>query len=156
MHPDQYRMGYRVLSELAAFPAVQSALEQWPCIFNAITFVSNRCSPLHRDSKGSFPLFDILASTGEYTHAPWVFQPLGLQIPNNPGSMCGVSGKAFRHGVAPADGRRECHAFYMRKELQEFVSVRPCSWMCQDVYGPWIGSGTNGTKVLANIDDFCI
>lgn len=150
MHPDQYRMGYQVMRQLAHYPRVQECLTRWPSIFNALTVVSNRGCPMHRDHKGSFPLFDILASTGHYSSAPWLVMPLGLQLPNRPGSICGVSGKAFRHGAVLADGPRLCHAFYMRKELQDFTNVLPCSWMTQDVYSAWMGTRIDEEKFHIN------
>ncbi|KAK7680056.1 hypothetical protein QCA50_017002 [Cerrena zonata] len=139
MHPDQYRMGYEVLKHLSSLQQVERALSRWPSIFNAITLISNRHCPMHRDNKGSFHLFDILVSTGSYSNAMFCCTPLGIQIGNTPGTIIGFSGTAFRHGVAQADGARVCHAFYMRGSLQEFSNVRPCSWMTQEVYRRWIG-----------------
>ncbi|KAK7680151.1 hypothetical protein QCA50_004714 [Cerrena zonata] len=103
MHPDQYRMGYEVMTGLMHYEQVNLALSTWPSVFNAATVISNRCCPMHRDNKGSFPLFDILISTGDYSNAPISILPVGIQFPNGPGSMCGFSGFGFRHGVAGAD-----------------------------------------------------
>ncbi|KAK7682188.1 hypothetical protein QCA50_014775 [Cerrena zonata] len=140
MHPDQYRMGYEVLKHLASNAHVEEALQRWPSIFNAITLISNRHCPMHRDNKGTFHLFDILVTTGSYSTAPFCSLPLGIQVGNMPGTVLGFSGSAIRHGVAPADGARICHAFYMRGSLQEFSGVRPCTWMTQEVYRQCIGS----------------
>lgn len=81
--------------------------------------------------------------------------PLGIELPNSPGSICGLSGKAFRHGVADADGGRVCHAFYMRKSLHDFTKVRPCGWMTQEVYRQWIGKDGGGSKLDLTIDLTC-
>ncbi|KAK7676856.1 hypothetical protein QCA50_020192 [Cerrena zonata] len=152
MHPDQYRMGYEVMTGLMHYEQVNLALSTWPSVFNAATVISNRCCPMHRDNKGSFPLFDILISTGDYSNAPISILPVGIQFPNSPGSMCGFSGFGFRHGVAGADGARICHAFYMRRELQIFTGVVPCSWMTQDVYRRWIGESIGRSRFHWKLD----
>ncbi|KAK7680045.1 hypothetical protein QCA50_016991 [Cerrena zonata] len=144
MHPDQYRMGYEVMTRLMTYPEVNDTLISWPCIFNAATVISSRCCPMHRDTKGSFPLFDLLISTGKYTTAPLSLLPIGVQLPNCPGSISSFSGMGFSHGVAHAEGARVCHAFYMRQALQVFTNVIPCSWMTQDTYKQWIGDRSRG------------
>lgn len=152
MHPDQYRMGYEVMQRLLRCSQVFDVLCQWPCIFNAITTISNRCSPMHRDTKGSFHLFDIVISTGQYHTAPFTIEPIGIQFPNTPGSICSLSGMAFQHGAAVADGARICHALYMRKSLQTFTNVRPPSWMTQEVYRRWLGKEGGGDRVHLGLD----
>lgn len=148
MHPDQYRVARSTLGALCQHQRVKNSAARWPTVWSAITLVSNRCCPLHRDVSGSFALFDLLVSTGKYSTAPLELQPLGIQIPNGPGTMCGVSGKAFRHGVAHADGPRRCHAFYMRASLPRFMNVVPCTWMAQDVYEKWVGEGELRKKMV--------
>lgn len=152
MNPDQYRMGYEVIQGLMQYDQVVHALSQWPCIFNAVTTISNRCSPMHRDIKGSFPFFDLLISTGDYSTAPLSIQPIGIQFPNGPGSVCGLSGVGFQHGVAAADGARLCHALYMRKSLQLFTCVRPSSWMTQETYRAWLGGGVAASQIHLRLD----
>ncbi|KAK7696209.1 hypothetical protein QCA50_000862 [Cerrena zonata] len=156
MHPDQYRMGFEILSKLALYAKVEEALLQWPSIFNAITVISNRHCPMHRDTKGAFHLFDILVTSGEYTTAPLIILPIGLQVPNSAGTILGFSGAAFRHGVAPADGTRLCHAFYMRVSLQSFTDTRPCSWMTQEVYRDCLGEENSAITGVLHLDPMSI
>ena len=140
MHPEQYRAGMEVLRKLQNDRHSPEELWRWTSIFNAITLISGRHCPMHRDTSGDFHLYDILLSVGEYTSAPMCLMPLGIQISNSPGTLVGYSGFAIRHGVAPADGTRIGHAFYMRKSLQSYSSVRPCGWMTQECYHMWIGA----------------
>ena len=156
MHPDQYRVGYEVLQRLATVSNCGEALATWPMVFHAVSIISNRSSPLHRELKGCFPYFDLLISVGDYSQAPLEIWPVGLQLWNSSGTVCGVSGKAFLHGVAESDGPRICHALYMRKDLQEFVAVKPCSWMAQSVYSDCIGSHACRQKLMLDKDLFSI
>ena len=154
MHPQQYRAGVEALQRLHHYPNAPSELQRWPSIFNAITIISSRHCPMHRDTGGDFHMYDILASIGDYTSARMCLMPLGIQISNSPGTVVGYSGLAIRHGVAPADGPRVCHALYMRSSLQEYTGVRPCGWMQQECYRRWIGD----TPLVhsLHLDPFCI
>ena len=156
MHPDQYRVGYEVLQCLATVSECGDVLATWPTVFHTVSIISNRSSPLHRELKGCFPYFDLLVSVGDYSQAPLELWPLGLQLQNSSGTICGVSGKAFLHGVAEPDGPRFCHALYMRKDLQEFVTVKPCSWMTQSVYSNSIGNHLVRQKLILDEDPFSI
>ncbi|KAK7681501.1 hypothetical protein QCA50_015233 [Cerrena zonata] len=139
MHPDQYRMMYETQKAIATDSRFEASISNWPFIFNATTIVANRRCRLHRDTRGSMQLFDLLVSVGRYQNAPFFLHPAGLQIPNSPGTIVAFSGKAFPHGVAKANGSRVCHAFYMRQSLQIFTKVRPSEWMKQEVYRQWVG-----------------
>ena len=97
---------------------------------------------VHRDVGGDFHLYDILTSVGEYTSAHMCLMPLGIQIRNAPGTLTAFSGAAVRHGVAPADGHRICHALYMRKALHAYSAVHPCGWMTRGKFAQWMGGGS--------------
>ena len=139
MHPAQYSMAYQAGEEMMKDKQFQNTLSAWPLIFNATSIIANRRCPLHRDSKGSFNLFDLLVTVGSYSKAPLYLHPLGVQIPNTSGTVTGFSGRAFRHGVAAADGSRVCNAFYMRDSLRRFARIRPPGPMLQEVYARWVG-----------------
>ena len=149
MHPAQYSMAYQVGTEIMKDEKFRGRLEFWPIIFNATSIIANRRCPLHRDSKGSFNIFDLLVTVGHYSKARLYLHPLGIQIPNMPGTVTGFSGRAFRHGVAAADGPRVCNAFYMRDSLRRYTRVRPAGCMTQEIYAPWVGS--KGTQHLSNL-----
>ena len=149
MHPAQYSMAYQVGEVMMKDEQFHDPLCAWPLIFNATSIIANRRCPLHRDSKGSFNLFDLLVTVGSYTKAPLYLHPLGVQIPNISGTVTGFSGRAFRHGVAAADGSRICNAFYMRYSLRRFARIRPPGPMLQEVYARWVGN--IGTHHLADL-----
>ena len=139
MHPDQYRLGIQTLRAMEQFPKVKEALKQWPTPFSAIAIIANRASPMHREQRGHFQLFDVLLSVGTYGTAPLMVEPLGIQMKNGPGTVYAFSGRLCRHGVAFADGARTCYALYMRPEITRFCDVYPCSWMTQDTYKSFVG-----------------
>ena len=97
-----------------------------------------------------------MVSAGEYTTAPLEVWPSGLQLPNRSGSICGVSGRGFLHGVAESDGPRISHVIYMRKDLQEYTGVKPCPFMEQTVYNDYLGTLPDPSNFLINEDPFCI
>lgn len=154
MHPDQYRMARDMLWVSRADTALQPVLAKWPSVFTAISIIANRISPLHREQHGDNRFFDILLSCGQYTVASIELQPLGFHIPNGPGTVIGCSGKAIRHGTAESDGTRICVAFYMRTSVQSFLRVRPCQYMVQEVYRPWIGAVNNTVYKSLSKDPF--
>ena len=145
MHPDQYRLAVETVAAISSLQRVGSTLKSWPTIFSVITVVANRASPMHREQRGDFHLFDILLSVGSYTVAPITLQPLGIQMKNSPGTLCGVSGKFCRHGIGFADGARIGYALYMRPEIYRFAGVYPCGWSTQDTYKKFMG-GKSPTK----------
>lgn len=129
-----------VLRSMNRSTAHRHCLSRWTSVFNAVTLVVGRHCPMHRDTGGDFHLYDILTSVGDYTSAPMCLMPLGVQVRNSPGTMVAFSGFGIRHGVAEADGHRICHALYMRKSLQRYCAIRPCTWMTQKVFAPWLGT----------------
>ena len=139
IHPDQYRAGMEVMRSMRRSILENRCLSRWPSVFNAITLISDRHCPMHRDSGGAFYLYDMLISVGSYTSAPMCLMPLGVQVRNSPGTVVAFSGSAIRHGVAEADGHRICHALYMRESLHRYCGVQPCGWMTQNCFAPWIG-----------------
>ena len=148
MHPDQYRLGIQTLHAMERFSKVNRALKQWPTLFSAIAIIANRASPMHREQKGHFQLFDVLLSVGGYNLAPLMVEPLGIQMKNGPGTLYGFSGRLCRHGVAFADGARICYALYMRPEIPRFCEVYPCGWMTQNTYKEFVGNGVASDKFV--------
>ena len=139
IHPEQYRAGMDVIRYIQQTTDAGHKIGHWTSVFNAVTLISDRHCPMHRDTGGDFRLYDIVTSVGDYTSAPMCLMPCGIQIRNSPGTLVAFSGAAIRHGVAPADGHRLCHAFYMRKSLQDHSAVRSCGWMTQSWYMGWLG-----------------
>ena len=136
------------IKAMEAYKHVRASVKRWPTIFSAITVIANRACPMHREPNGDFHLFDILVSAGSYTSAPFLAEPLGVQLRNGPGTVFGFSGRLCRHGVTFADGERIAYALYMRPEVARFGNVYPCSWMTQDMYREYLGNVATGEKFI--------
>lgn len=102
-------------------------LEQWAAPFNAMSIISNRESPIHRDP-GSRPAWsDLLLALGEYQDGRLELPGLGLLYRYNPGTIVGFSGCAFAHG-AKCDGDRACIAWYMKDNVMKRLGLPVCGW----------------------------
>lgn len=154
MHPDQYQMARDMLWIAQADTTFQPVLTKWPSMFSAISIIANCISLFYHKQHGDYCFFDILLSCGQYTVASIKLQPLGFHIPNRLGTVIGCSGKATCHGTAELDRSCICLAFYMRTSVQFFLCIRPCQWMVQEVYRPWIGAVKNAVYKLLSGDPF--
>ena len=47
----------------------EAILALWPTMFNAISVLSNRVSPFHRDTKSQAEWYDMLVTVGPYSNA---------------------------------------------------------------------------------------
>jgi hypothetical protein len=104
------------------------ALEVWWTPFTAMTVVSNRETPLHRDMAGRVDWVDMLLALGEYEHGRFSFPGLGIVYRYNPGTILAFSGKALQHG-ATCPGNRACIALYMRDNVIKRLKVPTPTWL---------------------------
>jgi hypothetical protein len=126
IHPDLYIAGRECLLKLLEGPDcvedpdnVKEIALLWSSVFNAMSVISNRSSPPHRDPKTRSEWYDILLTVGPYSVA-WLDLPAtGLRLLYKSGTFVAFSGKFLRHGVEPVDGERVCVAYYMRDNVQE-------------------------------------
>jgi hypothetical protein len=129
MHPRQFWEG--VTNILALGPIAEDMqlqqipekLRQWASVFCALSVISNRETPLHRDALSRMQWFDILTSVGRYSHARMSLPSLEIELRYDPGVMVGMSGRAVRHGVHKVDGDRICWAWYMRDNVHDFTKT---------------------------------
>ena len=75
VQPEVYHTGHRALEKLFNEPdfvnkrvELFDALEVWWTPFSAMSVVSNRETPLHRDMGGRVEWSDMLIALGEYHH----------------------------------------------------------------------------------------
>ncbi|KAG2108098.1 hypothetical protein BD769DRAFT_1352873 [Suillus cothurnatus] len=129
MHPRQYWEGLTnmvTLGSLANEMELQQMPEKlckWASVFSALSIVSNRETPFHRDTLSRMQWFDILTSVGHYSHARMLLPSLQIDLRYDSGVMVGMSGRAVRHGVHKVDGDRICWAWYMRDNLHDFTKT---------------------------------
>ena len=102
-----------------------AALRDWNLPFNGIAIVSNRLTPLHRDTYGQKEWLDILVALGEYTHGRLEIPTFNIAFQYDPG--CLAAGRLLRHRVM-CEGERACIAYYMRDNVMERLGQEVVSW----------------------------
>ena len=145
IHPAQYEMAWKVKQELLFNGSCAETLAVWPSVFTAMSVISNRETPYHRDSQSRMCWYDMLTSVGPYKDAPLYLSPLGIRIHNPPGTICAFSGMALRHGVRYTPDPRISFAMYLRENVRAGVHVLPAKWMTQSVY-----------RRITGLPQFCI
>jgi hypothetical protein len=133
MHPEQYFDGMRNMSALQQLAlsgqlAIEHVIYHWASVFNALSIISNRESPFHRDPLLRLQWFDILTSTGTYENATVSLPSLGIEMKYAPGVMLGILGKFVRHGVHRVQGTRICWAWYMRESVHRYTHTPRGEW----------------------------
>lgn len=129
MHPDLYKSSLAALLQLQDQEEHATVLAKWGTVFNALSFISNRAAPLHRDSKSRKDWYDLLVSFGTYADATFHLPGLGMQFPYRSGTIVAFSGSLLRHGVSAHEGERACLAYYMRESVHKRLGVPMAGWM---------------------------
>ena len=132
-------MGLKVHASMTSRGRCADTIARWPSAQTAISIISNRATPFHRDEKGRMQWYDLLTSIGTYTKAPLYLSPLNMRFDNTPGSVCFFSGMAIRHGVRKCTGSRIAIATYLRDDVREGEGITPAEWMTQTEYLPYVG-----------------
>ena len=123
-HPNLYDAGINCLSKLGQDERLRSAVSKWPFLANAITVISNRQSPLHRDGASSrASWYDILLSVGGDASTYLDLWSLGVRCKYDSGSCALFSGRIIIHGVSESQNDRVCVAMYMKDNLHERAGV---------------------------------
>jgi hypothetical protein len=129
MHPRQYWEGLTnilalgPIAEDMQLQQMPEKLREWASVFCALSVISNRETPLHRDALSRMQWFDILTSVGRYSDARMSLPSIEIDLRYDPGVMVGMSGRAVRHGVHKVDGDRICWAWYMRDNVHDFTKT---------------------------------
>lgn len=133
IHPELYESSRLAICRLAegeaSIPGRDFALRNWGTVFNAITIVANRYSPMHRDTQSRMQWFDILTSVGPCQGGILTLGDLNVTFPYPSGTVFAFSGKLLQHAASDVKGERICVAYYMRDKVQERLGVRAADWM---------------------------
>lgn len=141
MHPALYRAGCEAMAKLTAQqPHLSKILQRWGTPFTAITIISNRSTPAHRDTRSLKEYFDILTSVGQFSNAVMELDGVGIQVMVTPGTVIGLCGWVLRHAVKKCSGDRIFYGWYMRSAVHASQGIRPASWMPQETYRTFIGN----------------
>lgn len=148
IHPDQYDMGRLTHDRIIHSNTSGTTVQEWPSVYSALSIISNRKTPYHRDCHSRMPWYDSLMSIGPYGIAPLYLEPFRFRVNNPAGSLCAFSGMAIRHGVRKCMKSRISFAWYMRENVREGQDVSPAGWMRQEVYSQYVGR--NGISINRN------
>lgn len=135
MHPEMYEAGRQAISKLGRWSSEQDNAEMnailpiWPSIFNVMSVMVNRMSPLHNDRNGRPQWFDLLITVGNYSDLDIAIPTISRRFRYNPGTAVAFSGQMLQHGVGQAEGDRGVLSFYMRDNVHEFVDVPRSNFM---------------------------
>ncbi|KII90315.1 hypothetical protein PLICRDRAFT_106026, partial [Plicaturopsis crispa FD-325 SS-3] len=127
IHPDLYRVGHNTLirmRDVPEAPLLAAVFDRWTAVFNAISVISSKETPIHRDNFSRAEWYDLLATIGHHTSAIFEVPGLGLRFDYSSSTIVGISGRVLAHGVSRAIGERLCLVFYMRDNVHERMKVR--------------------------------
>jgi hypothetical protein len=134
IHPELYSAGVEALRALKAHPRtitkgerLPAVLKVWSSPFTAITAISNRDTPYHRDNGSGHPWFDILLAVGDYQNGCLELPGLGMRLKYDPGTAVALTGQVLQHG-ASCPGDRACIAYHMKSNVVEELGLSSPSW----------------------------
>lgn len=138
IHPEQYKAGLEAMGKLASHPEmvdrpdrIQEILEIWTAPFHGLSIISNRRTPVHRDTKGCREWMDMLVTLGDYEGGILDLPGLGIQSVYGSGTVAAVAGRVISH-AADANGERACIAYYMREKVHQRLRTSGQSWFIPD------------------------
>ena len=103
-HPELYKQGIEALTLLSREGGkyvdnpdqLVRALKVWTSPFSALSVITNRNTPAHRDTKGRNEWLDFVVALGEDDSVGiMTFLGLGLSVGYNPGTIIGIAGKVI-------------------------------------------------------------
>lgn len=118
VHPEQFESSLKCLDELNDMAKFVDLAEQWSFAFTAVSVISNRSTPEHRDiGSGGRGMVDLLLSIGGCSRTALELPGLGLRFIYDSGTIVLFSGHVHLHTVSPSERERMCIACYARKAV---------------------------------------
>jgi len=100
----------------------------WTSPYPTVSLMSNRNSPIHRDTGGDYSSMDMLVSVGPYEKAVFNVPGLGLKFWYDTGTVIGLLGRILQHG-AECTGDRLCWAQYLKENVLDSLGIPPPKWV---------------------------
>ena len=131
IHLDLYDAGLQAIQRLIGTPQVdlRNVVRHWASAFSGVAIISNRCTPLHRDTGSRFNWYDLLVTLGRYQSCNLNLPSLGISLDYGPGMVVGISEMVLEHEVPMADEDRVCYVYFMKDNVHEWAKVLGSSWM---------------------------
>ena len=140
VHPELYAVGIKCLKainegrhSIYKGKALAVVLKLWSSPFTAMTVISNRDTPYHRDNGSAHEWLDIMVALGEYENGQIEFPGLGMRFKYDPGTVVAFTGRVLRHG-ANCPGDRACIVHHMKERVVEELGITKPSWANQSLY----------------------
>lgn len=118
VHPEQFELTLKSLEALCKDESFADIAEQWAFAFNAVSVISNRETPEHRDrGSGGHGIFDLLLSIGGCSRTVLELPGIGLRLIYDSGTIVLFSGHVHLHSVSASERERMAIACYARKAI---------------------------------------
>jgi hypothetical protein len=134
-HRSLYRAGHESITKLKQPESLgikvktHDHVQSWNSAFSGITVISNRITPRHRDTGGSFPWYDLLLSSGTHQDAYLHLNDIRAKLSYLPGTAILVCGKILSHSLPEwRNGERICLAHWMRNEVHHRLGIYYPEW----------------------------
>jgi hypothetical protein len=134
VHPDLYEAGKQAMLHLDQHPnmadrpeRLKQLLQVWSAPFHGLSVISNRRTPVHRDSNGGKAWMDILVALGGYQDGALDLPGVGIRLHYAPGTVVAIAGRVISH-EANCEGDRACIAYYMREKVQARLGLAQPGW----------------------------
>jgi hypothetical protein len=105
-HGDQHKASTTALSTMRRLvntadekfqhSRLKEKLDLWPSIFSGVTLITNRATPLHRDTNGFKAGFDYLTVAGS-ARSILALPDINMTCEYNPGTVVAIAGRVLRH-----------------------------------------------------------
>ncbi|EGO04451.1 hypothetical protein SERLA73DRAFT_37144, partial [Serpula lacrymans var. lacrymans S7.3] len=113
------RVAHLVLYELAWEALVQvedhmddvTVLKAGSSVYNVLSIISNRETPVHQDCLSKVEWYDMLASIRDYNEAILELIGAGFCFKFDSGTIAAFSGKLLNHGVLSCSGEKICFTY---------------------------------------------
>jgi len=135
INPEVYRAGMECLDAITLNPELIAKnvdlcdiLAFWTSPYLAVSLISNRNTPLHRDNGGGYPTMDLLITVGKYRRGWFNVPSLGYNLRYNSGTVIGICGRVVRHG-AIAEGERLVWAHYLKANVLQELGIKEPYWV---------------------------
>jgi hypothetical protein len=124
VNPSLYELNRESLIRLSYIPELEARIKEWGFAFNAVSVISNRASPVHRDNKsGGWEYPDVICSVGGGPRTVLEMPGLGVRCLYSPGSVAIFSGNLHLHSVSDSEHERLCIACYTRQPVHAHVNL---------------------------------
>lgn len=134
IHPSTYNTGMkcveaiRTADDVAKREGMEDVMRTWSSPLTTVSLMSNRDTPLHRDTGATYTCMDLVVSVGNYISGEFQVPGLGLDLWYRPGTVIGLLGRIVRHG-AVAFGGRLCFAQYLRETVLDSLGITQPEWI---------------------------